>query len=169
MVDETPKREQELLTLRRDYENVQKSYNSLLDRKLQAEVGVNLEKMQIGEQFRVLDYAKLPNKPIKPDMRKLFMLIIAASIGIGAALVFVLEYLDTSFKKTDEVDAHLGLPVLATIPRMLERRDRAWSLANQVATVFSLLVGAALLGTFALLAAKGLESTRELMGKIIPL
>ena len=156
LVDETPKREQELLTLKRDYENMQKSYNSLLDRKIQAEVGVNLEKKQIGEQFRVLDYAKLPNKPVKPDMRKLFMLIIAAAIGIGAGLVFLLGYLDTSFKKTDEVDAHLALPVLATIPRMLEKKDRAWNLANKVATVFSLLVGAALLGTFALLAAKGL-------------
>ena len=169
LVDETPKREQELLTLRRDYENVQKSYNSLLDRKLQAEVGVNLEKKQIGEQFRVLDYAKLPNKPIKPDMRKLFMLVMAAAVGIGAALIFVLEYLDTSFKKAEEVETHLGLPVLATIPGMLEKKDRMWSLANQVATVFFLLIGAVLLGAFALLAAKGLEPAKELMGKILPL
>jgi polysaccharide chain length determinant protein (PEP-CTERM system associated) len=169
LVDETPNREQELLTLKRDYENMQKSYNSLLDRKLQAEVAVNLEKKQIGEQFRVLDYAELPNKPLKPDMRKLFLLVMAAAFGIGGGLIFLLEYLDTSFKKIEEVDMHLGLPVLATIPRMPEKKDRLKSLANQAATIASCVIGAALLGAFALLAAKGLEPTRELLARFLPL
>jgi len=169
LVDETPNREQELLTLKRDYENMQKSYNSLLDRKLQAEVAVNLEKMQIGEQFRVLDYAKLPNKPVKPDMRRLFTLVLAAAIGTGVGLIFLLEYLDTSFKKIEEIDTHLGLPVLAIIPQMAEKKDLLWHRANQVATMVSLLVGAVLLGAFALLAAKGVEPAKELLARFLPL
>jgi polysaccharide chain length determinant protein (PEP-CTERM system associated) len=169
LVDETPNREQELLTLKRDYENMQKSYNSLLDRKLQAEVAVNLEKMQIGEQFRVIDYAKLPNKPVKPDMRKLFILVLAAAIGTGVGLIFLLEYLDTSFKKIEEIDTHLGLPVLATIPQMAEKKDLLWHRTNQVATTVSLLVGAVLLGAFALLAAKGVEPAKELLARFLPL
>ena len=169
LVDETPNREQELLTLKRDYENMQKSYNSLLDRKLQAEVAVNLEKMQIGEQFRVLDYAKLPSKPVKPDMRRLFTLVLAAAIGTGVGLIFLLEYLDTSFKKIEEIDTHLGLPVLAIIPQMAEKKDLLWHRANQVATMVSLLVGAVLLGAFALLAAKGVEPAKELLARFLPL
>ena len=169
LVDETPNREQELLTLKRDYENMQKSYNSLLDRKLQAEVAVNLEKMQIGEQFRVIDYAKLPNRPVKPDMRKLFMLVLAAAIGTGVGLIFMLEYLDTSFKKIEEIDTHLGLPVLATIPQMAEKKDLLWHRTNQVATMVSLLVGAVLLGAFALLAAKGVEPAKELLARFLSL
>ena len=45
-VDEAPKIEQELLSLKRDYENVQNTYNSLLNRKLEADISANLEKKQ---------------------------------------------------------------------------------------------------------------------------
>ncbi|MEW5909634.1 MAG: Wzz/FepE/Etk N-terminal domain-containing protein, partial [Thermodesulfobacteriota bacterium] len=73
-VEETPKREQELLTLKRDYENINSTYNSLLQRKLEAEIAVNMEKKQKGEQFRILDAAKYPEKPIWPNMNYLFMM-----------------------------------------------------------------------------------------------
>jgi uncharacterized protein involved in exopolysaccharide biosynthesis len=65
-VEDTPKREQELLSLRRDYQNIQTTYDSLLARKLEAEIAVNMERKQKGEQFRILDPAKQPQKPIKP-------------------------------------------------------------------------------------------------------
>ena len=61
-VERTPKREQELMTLKRDYENTQESYNSLLNRKLEAEIAVNMEKKQKGEQFRIIDRAALPQQ-----------------------------------------------------------------------------------------------------------
>ena len=43
-VENTPKREQELLSLRRDYQNIQTTYDSLLSRKLESEIAVNMEK-----------------------------------------------------------------------------------------------------------------------------
>ena len=63
-VENTPKREQELLSLRRDYQNIQTTYDSLLARKLEAEIAVNMERKQKGEQFRILDPAKQPQKPV---------------------------------------------------------------------------------------------------------
>ena len=47
-VEDTPKRELELQSLKRDYGNIQEVYNSLLDRKLEAELSVNMEKKQKG-------------------------------------------------------------------------------------------------------------------------
>ena len=69
-VDATPKREQELITLTRDYENIKTSYNSLLNRKLEADISVNMEKKQKGEQFQIIDAARLPEKPVSPDPKK---------------------------------------------------------------------------------------------------
>ena len=63
-VDETPKREQELLSIKRDYENLKETYNSLLKRKLEADIAVSMEKKQKGEQFRVIDPAKIPTIPL---------------------------------------------------------------------------------------------------------
>ena len=56
-------------------------------------------------------------------MKKLFMIFIAAGLGIGGGLVFLLEYLDSSFRKPDDIESHLGLPVLATVPAILHPRD----------------------------------------------
>ncbi len=62
-IENTPKLEQELLSLNRDYDNTQKTYESLLTRKQEAEVAANMERQQKGEQFRILDPARLPDKP----------------------------------------------------------------------------------------------------------
>ncbi|MCP4673088.1 MAG: protein GumC, partial [Desulfobacula sp.] len=85
-VENTPKREQELQSIQRDYNNIRESYSSLLARRLEAELAVNMEKKQKGEQFRIIDYARLPEKPISPDVRKLFMFSIAIGLGIGGGI-----------------------------------------------------------------------------------
>jgi septal ring factor EnvC (AmiA/AmiB activator) len=45
-VEDTPKRAQELLALNRDYEKLMTLYNSLLSRKLEAELAISMEKKQ---------------------------------------------------------------------------------------------------------------------------
>lgn len=115
-VEETPKREQELLTIKRDYENVKATYNSLLNRKLEAAIAVNMEKKQKGEQFRIIDPAKIPQNPIKPDMRKLFLLVVAAGLGAGIGLVLLAETQDKSFRRKKEIETLLEIPVMAVVP-----------------------------------------------------
>jgi uncharacterized protein involved in exopolysaccharide biosynthesis len=73
-VEQTPSREQELMILVRDYENRQKNYQALLDKRLNAHIAENLEKRQKGEQFRVLDPANLPQKPENPNRLVIMML-----------------------------------------------------------------------------------------------
>ncbi|MFA6012367.1 MAG: XrtA system polysaccharide chain length determinant [Desulfobacteraceae bacterium] len=115
-VEDTPKREQELQTLQRDYDNINETYNSLLGRQLEAQIAVNMEKKQKGEQFRILDPARLPQSPISPDMKKLFLFVMAAGLGIGGGLIFLLEFMDSSFKDPEDIESFLNLPVLATLP-----------------------------------------------------
>ena len=61
------RREQELLVLSRDYESTRKNYDSLLAGRQRAQIAENLEKRQKAEQFRVLDAARLPTQPWKPN------------------------------------------------------------------------------------------------------
>ena len=112
----TPKREQELITLTRDYENIKTSYNSLLNRKLEADISVNMEKKQKGEQFQIIDAARLPEKPVSPDPRRLFLITVAAALGLGCGLVFLLDFLDSSIRRVDELEENFGLPVLGRSP-----------------------------------------------------
>jgi polysaccharide chain length determinant protein (PEP-CTERM system associated) len=150
-VDATPKREQELITLSRDYENIKTSYNSLLNRKLEADISVNMERKQKGEQFQVIDPARLPEKPVSPDPKKLFMITIAAGLGIGGALIFLLDMTDSSVRKLHELEENFGIAVLAGVPRIFTRRDRVKHRFRQAATAVSVVVSLALTAGFAFL------------------
>lgn len=166
-VDVTPKREEELLSLKRDYDNIQESYNSLLNRKLEADIAVNLEKKQKGEQFRIVDHARLPQKPISPDLKKLLLLAVAAGLGLGGGLIFLLDYFDTSLKRPDDIESDLGVPVLAAIPRIYQPKALMLKKLNWVLTGFGILVSFLLLGTFGVLVLKGIDPMIELARQYI--
>jgi polysaccharide chain length determinant protein (PEP-CTERM system associated) len=155
LVEETPKREQALIALKRDYENIQKSYNSLLEKRMQAQLAVNLEKTKRGEQFRILDRAQLPAKPSEPDMKKIFMLTMAAALGLGCGIVFLLEFMDTSIKQKKDVESTVDIPILVSIPRIETEKDRAWTRINNIITVCSLVFAMILCSGFGLMVLKG--------------
>ena len=60
-------------------------------------MAVNLERKQKGEQFHVVDPAVAPERPSHPDMLKLFLMVVAAGLGIGGGIIFLLEFFDQSF------------------------------------------------------------------------
>jgi uncharacterized protein involved in exopolysaccharide biosynthesis len=49
------------------YEVLKDSYKALLQKQLDARVGASLEQRQVGEQFKILDPARLPEAPIGPS------------------------------------------------------------------------------------------------------
>lgn len=147
-IEETPKSEQALLEIKRDYSNMHDSYNSLLQRKLEAEISVNMEKKQKGEQFQVLDPARVPEKPVEPDMKRLFILYVLAGLGIGAGLAFVLEYLDTSFRDPKEIETAIGLPTLAMVSRIYQPAEKRLARLNHLFSVLSVMFSLALLTLF---------------------
>jgi uncharacterized protein involved in exopolysaccharide biosynthesis len=158
-VENTPKREHELLSLKRDYDNIKGSYDSLVQRKLEAEIAVNMEKKQKGEQFRVLDPAKVPQKPISPNVKMIFALSIAVGLGIGGGIIFLFDFFDTTVRRPDDLESGLGLPVLSSIPRIYFKRDIFWAKTHFVMTLASIAVALVLVSGFAVLAIKGVDRT----------
>ena len=64
---------------------------------------MNLERRQIGEQFRIIDPARMPERPISPDRCGINMMGLLAGLALGLALVALLEYRDTTFKTDEDV------------------------------------------------------------------
>lgn len=166
-VENTPKREEELLSIQRGYENLKSIYDSLYNRRLEAEISVNMEKKQKGEQFQIIDAARLPEKPISPDMQKLFLLTIAVGLGIGGGLIFLFEYTNKSFKSSDEAESVLGLPVLATIPSLRNPKAQVMSRINNVLSIIVGLFSLLLLSGFAVIALKGTDGAVEIIGRFL--
>lgn len=124
-VDAVPSRESELVELTRDYGTLQTAYTNLLTKRQDSKLSANLERREIGTQFRVLDRASLPGSPIQAKARQ--QIVVLGSLGglaIGLLFVGFLEYRDASFKTDEEVIRVLSLPVLALIPVMISEHDQ---------------------------------------------
>ena len=134
-VEAAPAREAELTELTRDYDTLQQSYTTLLTRSEEAKIAADLERRQIGEQFRIIDPARLSERAVNTNRLKLDMIGALAGLGFGIALIALLEYRDTSLRTDDDVAVSLALPVLAVIPVMVTRRERRRSRRRQIAAV----------------------------------
>jgi succinoglycan biosynthesis transport protein ExoP len=117
-VEKTPQREQELLTLTRDYNNLTETYRTLLGKKYEAAIARNLEQAQKGERFKVLRPAHVPTRPSWPDP----LILLPAGLGFGLAIaglcIFISELRNPAFRSVERLTRMIGLPVFASIPRI---------------------------------------------------
>ena len=118
-IDVLPTRESELVELTRDYSTMQAAYTNLLVKREDAMLASNLERRQIGEQFKLLDTASMPERPFNQTQRLGIMSSGAiAGLVLGCLIVGLREYRDSSFRGEEETLRTLSIPVLALIPAM---------------------------------------------------
>jgi polysaccharide chain length determinant protein (PEP-CTERM system associated) len=115
-IEQSPRREQEMISLIRDYENQKKSYDDLLKKKLEADVSQNLEKRQKGTQFQILDPANLPEEPFQPNRKKVMgvSLLLALVLGFGGTIA--LETMDLRLRNVRDFRHIYKVPILGYIP-----------------------------------------------------
>jgi len=120
-IEQIPFREQDMASLLREHTSMKETYERLLKKSQDAQQAENLEKRQKGEQFRVIDPARTPEKPFSPDIPKILLVGLLAGLGGGFGLAFVREQIDRSFYDAGDVEIALGLKVLAAIPRIEDK------------------------------------------------
>lgn len=128
-VGAAPVREAEWSALTREYGQLKKHYDYLVAQDLEAKSMLNLERRQKGSQFKIEDPARYPEKPIKPDFTMIMGVAAMVGLGVGMGLTLVLDFFDGSFRDPEALEAVLGIPLIATIPRietLVEQRKRRW-------------------------------------------
>jgi polysaccharide chain length determinant protein (PEP-CTERM system associated) len=128
-VEAAPARETEMTELMRDYATLQSVYSSLLQKREDSKMAANLERRQIGEQFKLLDPAKPAEAPYSPNRMRIVLAAAALGLLMGAAFVGLREYQDRALHTDEDVASAIGLQVLANIPLMLtgdEKRRQQW-------------------------------------------
>jgi polysaccharide chain length determinant protein (PEP-CTERM system associated) len=168
-VEETPKREQELISLRRDYDNVDNIYKSLLKRKLESEISISMERKQKGEKYRVIDRAQIPKRPIEPDLKRIFMVTLAAGFGLGCGLAFLLEFLDSSYRRPEKVEEDFKIPVIASIPAIYTVKTVFKKRIDMgLCSLFALII-LILIGTFSFLTLWGGDQAMDMFKNYVSL
>ena len=125
-VDVAPALESELTQLMRDYETMQTTYTTLLKKSEDAKVASNVEERQVGQQFKIIDPARVPERPTSPDRLRMNLIGLLFGLGFGLAFAGLLEYRDTSLRTEEDVLVSVSLPVVALVPTVwtpAERKD----------------------------------------------
>jgi polysaccharide chain length determinant protein (PEP-CTERM system associated) len=120
-VENTPMRELAMTNLVRDYQNTKEAYQSLLTKSQEARQAENLERRQKGEQFKVIDPARIPEKPMQGKVFRILLLGLFTGIVCGLGMAFVREEMDRSFRDAEDLEATMEFKVLANIPRIQKK------------------------------------------------
>ena len=72
--------------------------------------------------LQVVDPAEVPVRPVLPRHGADLLLSLVVACGMGLALAFGVEYLDSRLKTPDDITTHLGIACLGMVPKV--RRDR---------------------------------------------
>ena len=120
-----PELEQRLLELQRQVTVKENLYTLMLEKLEEAKIS---EAAVVGNAA-VVDYAKSPRSPVKPN--KKLSLAIGGVLGIflGMLTVFLVEYMDKTLKSEEEIERYSGLSVIGRIPEiedLVENKDELY-------------------------------------------
>ena len=113
-LDERKKR---IAALERERDTYKKIYEEFVTTYGKSEVSSQVEVQDKAATFRIVDPAVLPMVSVSPNRVMILLLGIAAGLGGGFGLIFLLDYLDPSVKSIDVLKS-LGVTILAVIPHI---------------------------------------------------
>lgn len=65
---------------------------------------------------RVIEEVELPENPVSPNKKMNIAIAFLVGLMVSVGLVFLLEYLDNTYKNKEQLEKDLGIPVLGAIP-----------------------------------------------------
>jgi polysaccharide chain length determinant protein (PEP-CTERM system associated) len=102
--------------LMRDLESNKTKYQELTSKYQEAKLSQTLEEEQKAEKFSILEPARVPLKPEKPNRIKILFIGFCFSIAAGLSLGFLIEFTDGTIHGYKELKKLTGIEPLVIIP-----------------------------------------------------
>lgn len=103
----------EVQKLEGDVETYQSMYDAL-NKKLKME---QVTEDVPTESIEVVEAAQTPNRAVRPNVPLNIALGFISGMALGLTLVFLLEYMDDSIAVIEDIEEHIKIPVLGTVPK----------------------------------------------------
>ena len=75
-----------------------------------------INEMMEVDNVSTIDVAKVPESPVSPNKLMNIAIVTVLGMTVSVGLVFVLEFLDRTYKTPTDIERHLELTVLGAIP-----------------------------------------------------
>lgn len=112
----SPEVEKGLFKLMRDYENAKEKYEEVKSKQINAKIAENLEQENKAERFTMLEPPIFPEKPVKPNRKKLIGLGFFGGIAGALGLVFLLESLNARVRGAEALESITKVRTMVTLP-----------------------------------------------------
>lgn len=113
----------ELAKLNNTFNTVSETYQSLLKRREQARISMDLDKDKRGLTFNIQDPARVPLMPVGLRLLHFAAAGMALGVCIPLAMLFLIARFDPRVRAADTLAKATGLPVFASVPYYREPRD----------------------------------------------
>ncbi len=123
-LDQTPRWTAELAGLEREYDIARTKYQSVVGRKVEAEIAQEIEARNAPRLFSLVSPAAPPVVPAKPDRFGGLLVVLVAALGAGVLSGVMVELRDESIHDERQLRGEFPLPVLAIVPAMNGRTER---------------------------------------------
>jgi polysaccharide chain length determinant protein (PEP-CTERM system associated) len=124
IVVKTPETGASLSVLERKEATLQKSLDDMAARFGQARLGERLEQDQRAEKFQIIEQPVLPQSPSKPNRPALLGAVLAAAFGLGAITSGAAEFLDSTIRRSADLERQLRQRPLVVIPYITTQQER---------------------------------------------
>ncbi|MFA5538628.1 MAG: lipopolysaccharide biosynthesis protein [Gemmobacter sp.] len=109
--------------LNRTYENLQQQYNTAVDRLARASTGDRIEALSQGQRISVIEPPATPDEPTKPNRVLIAGGGSVLGVMLGLGFIVLLEVLNRTARRPEDIVNRLGVQPLAVIPHMRTRRE----------------------------------------------
>ena len=120
----TPEVEEKYNALITQRDTLKLKLSDLQAKMMEAQVNEALESKQKGERFSLVESARLPETPFKPNRLAIALIGIVLGIGAGVGFASIVEFSDTSFRDGDDLARATGFPVLTEVARIITPQER---------------------------------------------
>jgi len=110
---DTSSKELKYTILQRNVNTSQNLYDLMVSRVKES----NILQTANTSNIRLVETAQVPTAPVSPKKKRNLLLGIVLGLFLGCGLAFFFEYLDQTLRTEDDIHEHLGLPVLAVVPK----------------------------------------------------
>jgi len=140
---QSPQVERGLIGLLRDHDNAKRKYEEVRAKQMNAQMAENLESEKKAERFALLEPPLMPDKPIKPDRKKMVVMGFFLALAGSGGMMMALETIDKRLRGTQALTLAMGQSPLVVIPYITtqaETRRRKYALVVVLIAMASSMV-----------------------------